>query len=117
MGKRLLLYRIKTGKDNAKLNVTPIINFRDFHCMSTGKDFELKQIIDFYENKYNNSLNSTKQIIETLESIKRRDKNDMEKEMGALKIAEDAMVLDSSNLSIEEVVNINLIVFLNYKKR
>jgi len=41
-----ILYRIKTVKDNAKLNVTPIINFRDFHCMSTGKDFELKQIVN-----------------------------------------------------------------------
>ena len=40
-----ILYRIKNGKDNIKFNVTPIINFRDFHCMSTGKDFELKQII------------------------------------------------------------------------
>lgn len=40
---------------------------------------------------------------ETLESIMKRDKNDMEKEMGALKIAEDAIVIDSTNLTIEEV--------------
>ena len=40
---------------------------------------------------------------ETLESIMKRDKNDMEKEMGALKIAEDAIVIDSTNLTVEEV--------------
>lgn len=40
---------------------------------------------------------------ETLESIRKRDKNDMEKEMGALKIADGATVIDTTNLSIEEV--------------
>ncbi len=40
---------------------------------------------------------------DTLESIRKRDYNDMHKEMGALKIAEDAIVIDTSNLSIEEV--------------
>lgn len=40
---------------------------------------------------------------DTLESIRKRDKNDMEKEMGALKIAEDAVVIDTSNMTIEEV--------------
>lgn len=40
---------------------------------------------------------------DTLESIRKRDKNDMEKEMGALKIAEDAVLIDTSNMTIEEV--------------
>lgn len=40
---------------------------------------------------------------DTLESIRKRDKNDMEKEMGALKIAEDAVVIDTSNMTIEEL--------------
>lgn len=40
---------------------------------------------------------------DTLESIRKRDKNDMEKEMGALKIAEDAVIIDTSNMTIEEV--------------
>ena len=40
---------------------------------------------------------------DTLESIRKRDKNDMEKEMGALKIADDAIVIDTSNMTIEEV--------------
>ena len=42
---------------------------------------------------------------EILQNIKMRDKNDMEKEMGALKQADDAIYLDSTNLSIEEVKN------------
>lgn len=40
---------------------------------------------------------------ETLESIRKRDKNDMEKEMGALKIAEDAIYIDTTDLTKEEV--------------
>ena len=41
---------------------------------------------------------------EILENIKIRDKNDMEKEVGALKQAEDAVYIDSSNKTIEQVV-------------
>ena len=42
-----VLYRIQNGKNEAKLKITPIINFRDFHCMTTGKAYNLKQnIID-----------------------------------------------------------------------
>lgn len=40
---------------------------------------------------------------ETLEKINARDRNDMNKPVGALMIAKDAIVIDSSNLTIEEV--------------
>lgn len=40
---------------------------------------------------------------EVLESINKRDENDRNKEMGALKIADDAIVVDTTKLSIEEV--------------
>lgn len=40
---------------------------------------------------------------EVYESIKKRDHNDTTKEYGALKIAEDAIVIDSTNMTIEEV--------------
>ena len=40
---------------------------------------------------------------EVLDNIRTRDKNDKEKEIGALKIAEDAIYVDTTNLSIEEV--------------
>ena len=42
---------------------------------------------------------------EILENIKIRDKNDMEKEIGALKKAEDAIYIDSTNMKIEEVAD------------
>ena len=42
---------------------------------------------------------------EILQNIKMRDKNDMEKEIGALKQADDAIYLDSTNLTIEQVKN------------
>ena len=40
---------------------------------------------------------------EVLENIQKRDKNDKEKEIGALKIAEDAIYIDTTSLTIEEV--------------
>lgn len=39
---------------------------------------------------------------EVLENIKRRDKNDMEKEIGALKVASGATVIDTSNLTVKQ---------------
>ena len=41
---------------------------------------------------------------EVLENIKQRDENDKNKEIGALKVARDAEVVDSTNMSINEVV-------------
>lgn len=40
---------------------------------------------------------------EVLENIKNRDKIDMEKEMGALKVAQGAQIIDSSNMTIKQV--------------
>ena len=40
---------------------------------------------------------------EVLENIQKRDKNDKEKEIGALKIAPDAKVIDTTNLSISQM--------------
>ena len=40
---------------------------------------------------------------EVFDSIKKRDHNDTTKEYGALKIAEDAIIIDSTNMTIEEV--------------
>ena len=41
---------------------------------------------------------------EILENIKKRDENDKHKEIGALKIADDAIVIDTTKMSISEVV-------------
>ncbi len=40
---------------------------------------------------------------EVLEDMKKRDYNDMHKPMGALKVAEDAIVIDTTHMSINEV--------------
>ena len=40
------------------------------------------------------------------ENIKSRDENDKHKEMGALKIAEDAVVIDNTHLNIEETFEV-----------
>ncbi len=42
---------------------------------------------------------------EVLENIKKRDENDRHKEIGSLMIAPDAAVVDTTNYSIDEVVN------------
>ena len=56
----------------------------------------------FNQNKEKN-INMTKEEIE--ENIKIRDYNDMHKEYGALKISDDAIYIDTSDLTIDEVVN------------
>ena len=40
-----ILYRIKTGQEPCTLTLAPIVNFRDFHQMSTNCTFNLKQEI------------------------------------------------------------------------
>lgn len=54
----------------------------------------------FEENKLKGINTSYEEV---LENIKMRDRQDKAKEIGALKIAEDAIVIDTSNLTIEEV--------------
>lgn len=40
-----ILYRIENEGEKAKLTVTPILNFRDFHTMNTNHNFNVKQDI------------------------------------------------------------------------
>ena len=54
-----------------------------------------------YEENKAKGMNTTYE--EVLENIRKRDKNDKEKEIGALKIAEDAIYIDTTKLTIEEV--------------
>lgn len=55
-----------------------------------------------YEENVQNGIDMTYE--EVLENVKMRDYNDMNKKFGALKKADDAIIIDSSNLTIEEVV-------------
>ena len=54
-----------------------------------------------YKEMQENGIEMTYE--EVLKNIQIRDKNDKEKEIGALKIAEDAIYVDTTNLCIEEV--------------
>lgn len=54
-----------------------------------------------YEENKQNGIDTTYE--EVLENVKMRDYNDMHKKVGALKKADDAVVIDSSNLTIDEV--------------
>ena len=40
-----ILYKIKNGKNHAKLTLAPIINFRDFHQMNTEHEYNLRQVV------------------------------------------------------------------------
>lgn len=59
----------------------------------------------FLQNKQNNISTSYEEV---LENIKKRDYNDLHKPVGALKRSKDAVYIDSTNKSIDEVVNIIL---------
>ena len=54
----------------------------------------------YEENKEKGLMQSYEEV---LEAVKKRDYNDMHKPVGALKIAEDAVVLDTTKMTIEEV--------------
>lgn len=41
-----VLYKIKNGDDKSKIKLTPLVNYRDFHTMSTGHKFNIKQTIN-----------------------------------------------------------------------
>lgn len=55
--------------------------------------------------KQNQELGIDMSYEEILNNINMRDENDKTKEFGALKQAEDAIYIDSSNMTIEEVTN------------
>ena len=54
-----------------------------------------------YEENIEKGMQTT--FEETLEAVKKRDYNDMHKPVGALKIAKDAIVVDTTKMKIEEV--------------
>ncbi len=56
-----------------------------------------------YSENLEKGINTTYE--EVLENVKMRDYNDMHKKFGALKKAKDAIVIDSTNLKIDEVVD------------
>jgi len=55
-----------------------------------------------YKEMQEKGINMTYE--EVLENIQKRDANDKIKEIGALKVAEDSIIVDTTGMSIEEVV-------------
>ncbi len=53
----------------------------------------------------NNELGIKSNLNEIIESIKKRDYNDMHKPVGALKRTNDQIYIDTTNMTIDEVVN------------
>lgn len=54
----------------------------------------------------NKEMNIESDLDEIIESMKERDYNDMHKPVGALKRTDDQIYIDSTNMTIDEVVNI-----------
>ena len=54
----------------------------------------------------NKEMNIESNLEEIIESMKERDYNDMHKPIGALKRTDDQIYIDSTNMTIDEVVNI-----------
>ena len=75
-------------------------------------DVEVRAIRRYKQNLEKN-INTC--FEEVLENIRKRDKIDKEKEYGALKIADDAIVVDTTNLDIEQTVKKILEIIMNKK--
>ena len=52
-------YKIKNGKNKAKMTLAPVLNFRDFHTMSTDHYFDVKQVIN--KNKIKLTIDNNSQ--------------------------------------------------------
>ena len=68
----------------------------------------------YKENKEKNIDMSYEEVIE---NIKKRDENDKAKEIGALKKAEDSIVVDTTSLTIEQVVEKIIEIIKNKNSR
>lgn len=66
--------------------------------------------------KENQEKNIDMSYEEVYESIRKRDENDRTKEIGALKLAEDSIIVDTTSLTIDEVVE-KIICIIKEKKK
>lgn len=66
--------------------------------------------------KENQEKNIDMTYEEVYENIRKRDENDKTKEIGALKLAEDSIIVDTTSLTIDEVVE-KIICIIKEKKK
>lgn len=67
-----------------------------------------------YKENQEKNINMTYE--EVYDNIKKRDENDKTKEIGALKLAEDSIVVDTTSLTIDEVVERIIKIITHHKK-
>jgi len=67
--------------------------------------------------KENQGKNINMSYEEVIENIRKRDENDKAKEIGALKKAKDSIVIDTTKLTIEEVVEKIIEIIKNKNSR
>ena len=80
------------------------IGYVDPYCAYDLMKDPLWQDVSKYSNKENIEKGMEVSLEEIKENIEKRDYNDMHKEVGSLTRCEDAIYIDSTNLTIDEVV-------------
>lgn len=88
---------IMEGRDITTV-VLPHANYK-FYLDAKEEERAKRRLKECQEKKINMTYE------EILDNIRKRDYNDKNKKVGALKIAEDAIYIDTTNMTIEEVSN------------
>ncbi|MCI5819334.1 MAG: (d)CMP kinase, partial [Acidaminococcus sp.] len=70
-----------------------------FFLTATPEERAKRRVLDL------KNMGQSAEFDKILEEIKQRDYNDSHREFAPLKQADDAVLIDSSNMSIEEVAN------------
>lgn len=107
---RVRIVMVKKQQDMARMNdvvmdgrdigeqVLPGADFK-FYVTASIEERARRRILEMKKQGFTSDEQSVRQQIEN------RDRMDQERELGALKILDDAIVIDTSSLSIDEVLN------------
>ena len=94
--------------NNYSSDISVIMDGRDIGTVvfpDADYKFYLDASVEIRAERRFKEKNSDMSITEIQESINKRDANDKSKSFGALKIAEDAIYIDTTKLTIDEVVD------------
>jgi len=107
---RVRIVMVKKQQDMARMNdvvmdgrdigeqVLPNADFK-FYVTASIEERARRRILEMKKQGFASDEQNVRQQIEN------RDRMDQERELGALKILDDAIVIDTSSLSIDEVLN------------
>ena len=104
-----ILYKIKNGNYKSTLKLSPLVNFRDFHTMSTNHKYEIKQTINNTkvklvvdgESRYPLYMNCTDGKYISYENNNFRDMFYIEEEKRGFYPKEDQAVVGSYVIEVE----------------